>query len=299
MYDMKSRVVFLVLSALLMVMAGCDNNQPTQPDSNVSNIEMLSGSIKQQLVKQDSLSKELLHQVDILTTELNSAKSEIEQLRANVEQKETQGFLWNILPLIIGCLALIIAIIVGVCTRHDVEKDDVRSIFNEHMRNIGLSDVKRNVQLLMNNRNQQKVSNNVSIDDIVALEQRIKTLESKIANVGRPPVLPTPKNPDEPHMGKHLYANSNSKEYFTNVLETKQDTCVYVIDLNSATKGEFDIISIEKIKQRNGWDSVIEYTGDCTINEAKSFKTNKRGKCEKVSDGTWKVIEKLKITISK
>lgn len=304
MYDMKSRVVFLVLSALLMVMAGCDNNQPTQPDSNVSNIEMLSDSIKQQLVKQDSLSKELLHQVDILTTELNSAKSEIEQLRTSVEQKEAQGFLWNILPLIIGCLALIIAIIVGVCTRHDVEKDDVRSIFNEHMRNIGLSDVKRSVQLLMNNRNQQKVSNNVSIGDIVALEQRIKTLESRIANVERSVSPPTPVKPDDPHMGgmpisKHLYANSNSKEYFTNVLETKQDTCVYVIDLSSATKGEFDIISIEKIKQRNGWDSVIEYTGDCTINEAKSFKTNKRGKCEKVSDGTWKVIEKLKITISK
>jgi len=301
---MKSRVIFLVLSVLLVVMAGCDNNQSSQPDPNVSNIEMLSDTIKQQLVKQDSLSKELLHQVDTLTTELNSAKAEIEQLKTSVEQKESQGFLWTILPILIGSLALIIAIIVGICTRHDVERDEVRSILNEHLRKIGLLNLKERVQTLMNNSSQQKVSNQVSTGDIVALEQRIKILEGKIADVKHISSGPTSTKTDgrgmsEMPISKHLYANLNSKEYFTNVLEVKQDTCVYVINLESATTGEFDIISIEKIKQRNGWDSVIEYTGDCTINEAKSFKTNKRGKCEKVSDGAWKVVEKLKITISK
>ena len=62
-------------------MTGCDKNQSTQPNLNESNVEMLSDTIKQQLVKQDSLSKDLLHQVDTLTTELNSAKAEIEQLK--------------------------------------------------------------------------------------------------------------------------------------------------------------------------------------------------------------------------
>ncbi len=304
MYNMKSRVVFFVLSALLMIMAGCDNNQSGQSDSNVSNIEMLSDTIKQQLVKQDSLSKELLHQVDTLTTELNSAKAEIEHLKTSVEQKESRGFLWTILPMAIGSLGLIIAIIVGFCTRHDVEKDDVKNILNEHLRNIGLLKLKEQFKSLMTSCSQQKASNQVSTDRIVALEQRIKILEGKITDVTPVTSAPAPMKTVERHINeisipKHLYANSNSKEYFTNVLESKQDTCVYIIDLETATKGQFDIISIEKIKQRNGWESVIEYTGDCTISEAKSFKTNKLGKCEKVSDGTWKVVEKLKITISK
>lgn len=286
-----------------MVMAGCDNSQSVQQDHNVSNIEMLSDSLKHQLVKQDSLSKELLHQVDTLTTELNSAKAEIEQLKVSVEQKENQGLLWTILPMIIGSLALIIAIIVGICTRHDVEKEDVKSVLNDHLRKIGLLDLKERVQSLMTNRSQQKGGYQVSLDDINALQERIKILEGKVADVKHITSAPSPTktniSQDKASISKHLYANSNSKEYFTNVLESKQDTCVYVINLKSETTGEFDIISIEKIKQRNGWDSVIEYTGDCTINEAKSFKTNELGKCEKVSDGTWKVVEKLKITISK
>lgn len=286
-----------------MVMAGCDDSQSVQQDHNVSNIEMLSDSLKQQLVKQDSLSKELLHQVDTLTTELNSAKAEIEQLKVSVEQKENQRLLWTILPMIIGSLALIIAIIVGIFTRHDVEEEDVKSVLNDHLRRIGLLDLKERVQSLMTNRSQQKGGYQVSLGDINALQERIKILEGKVADVKHITPAPSPTktniSQDKMSISKHLYANSNSKEYFTNVLESKQDTCVYDINLKSGTTGEFDIISIEKIKQRNGWDSVIEYTGDCTINEAKSFKTNKLGKCEKVSDGTWKVVEKLKITISK
>lgn len=301
MYNMKSRVIFFVLSVLLVVMTGCDNNQSTQPKLNESNVEMLSDTIKQQLVKQDSLSKDLLHQVDTLTTELNSAKAEIEQLKISVEQKENQGLLWTILPTIIGCLALIIAIIVGVCTRHNVEKEDVKKILNHYLRSNGLLDLKEHFQLFTNNRNQQNVGNQISNDNIVRLEERIKILEGKVANVKH---IVQPLKTNEHHnvekpISKHLYAYINSKEYFTNVLETKQEACVYIIDLISATVGEFDIISIEKIKQRNGWDSVIEYTGDCTINDAKSFKTNEPGKCEKISSGTWKVVKKLRITISK
>ena len=171
---MKSRVVFLVLSALLMVMAGCDDNQSAQSDYNVSNIKMLSDSLKQQLVKQDSLSKELLHQVDILTTELNSEKTEVKQLKIRVEQKESPEFLWTILPMIIGCLALIIAIIVGVCTRHDVQKSDVKRILDEHLEGICSLDQD---QFLISNRDRQ-------LDEkIIDLEQRIKMLEGKVADV--------------------------------------------------------------------------------------------------------------------
>lgn len=294
MYNMKSRVVFWVLSVLLVVMTGCDNNQSTQPNLNESNVEMLSDTIKQQLVKQDSLSKDLLHQVDTLTTELNSAKAEIEQLKISVEQKENQGLLWTILPTIIGCLALIIAIIVGFCTRHKVEEKDVESILEKRFLSyIKVYESRKADNQILNDNKKNR-----------SLEERIKKLEDKVEGMKPIVPLPIPKKTNEHHnvekpISKHLYACINSKEYFTNVLETKQETCVYIIDLISATTGEFGIISIEKIKQRNGWDSVIEYTGDCTIHDAKSFKTNEPGRCEKLSDGTWKVVKKLRITISK
>ena len=95
-----------------------------------------------------------------------------------------------------------------------------------------------------------------------------------------------------------MYANTNSEEFFTSVVETKQETCVFDIYLSSQTIGEFDLISLDKIKQRNNWDRVVECKGDCTIEEANTFKTEQKGKCE-LSDGTWKVVEKLKITISR
>lgn len=98
-------------------------------------------------------------------------------------------------------------------------------------------------------------------------------------------------------ISKHLYANSNSEEYFTTVLETKQDTCVYVIDLESETTGEFEIISIDKIKQRNGWERIVKYSGNCMLNEAKGFKTIQPGLCQKHSDGIWKVTRNLEIKI--
>lgn len=254
MHNMKNIVVFSVLSALLVIVAGCDNDLSTQTDFTVSN-------------------------------------------------KENSGVL-SILSMLISCLALIIAIIVFIHTRQKVNSDDVEKIIEKLLRKQGLLKLKNDIQSFMDKYSKQKASNQVPTDGIVALEQSIKILEGKISNIEHGASTPPPMKTVGHHMGeapfqKVLYANPNSNEYFTNVVETKQDTCVYVINLESETKGTFDIISIEKIKQRNGWDSVINYDGDCTINEATRYKRNSPGTCEKVSDDKWKVVERLNITILK
>ena len=283
-----------------MVVTGCDDEpqiQSEQTDYTASDKGSLPDTLQKQLTKQDSLSKELLHQIDSLTDELSTAKAEIAQHKASIEQMESKGLLWTILPLTISSLAFIVAII-GIRKRKKEEGNSLKNSLNKNNCEIGLEG---QIQSLIYNRFQQIRAGLVSSSQFSTLESRIKILEQNMRPT-TPQSSPIKKNPPvKPSLPitKQLYANTNSEEFFTDVLETEQDTCVYRIDLTTSETGEFNIISIEKIKQRNGWDNVIDYTGDCTISEAKSFKVDRPGKCEKISADTWKVVEKLKITISK
>lgn len=295
---MKRNIVFLALAMVLMLIVGCEETQPTRTENVSTCIDTLSEDLKQHLVKQDSLSKELLQKIDTLTIELNSAKTETESLKQN-----HPNFLWDVLPLIIGIISLLIALFVGFCTRHNLEKDEVYGIINKHIQSLGLDrNFRDKIQCFINSYSQQK-STKVQDGSNYLLENKVASLEKEIAELKKSHTTicatqnVVPKG--ESISPASLYANMNSQEYFTDVVASKQGTCVFEIKLVSQTKGDFDIISLDKIKQRNGWERVVDYKGDCTINEAKDFKTERKGKCEKLSDGTWKVVENLKITIYK
>ena len=93
------------------------------------------------------------------------------------------------------------------------------------------------------------------------------------------------------------YANINSGNIFTKIFDSAQESCVFSIKFKSATKGEFNIISLDKIKSRNMWQEIVEYTG--SIEDATSFKVEDYGICEKYDDVTWQVTKKLKIKLQK
>lgn len=303
-FDMKRNIVFLALAMVLMLIVGCEETQPTRTESVSTCIDTLSQDLKRHLVKQDSLSKELLQKIDTLTIELNSAKAETESLKNSIAEQNNPNFLWDVLPLIIGIISLLIALVVGFCTRHDLEKDEVYGIINQHLNKLGLDrNFRDKIQSFMNNYSLQKSTKVVQEGSNYLLENKVASLEKEIAELkkARTTISATQNvvSKGESISPTSLYANMNSQEYFTDVVTSNQGTCVFVIRLVSQTKGDFDIISLDKIKQRNGWERIVDYKGDCTINEAKDFKTDRKGKCEKLSDGTWKVVENLKITIYK
>lgn len=307
---MKHKFIFLALTAMLLVLFGCNNNNTTNENHREDNIGLLSDTLKDHLYKQDSLSQELVQQIDTLTQELNVAKSEITKLQA-ADSKKAPSLPWDILPLLLGLFALIGVVVVGWCTRHDVESDSVRDIVNSHLRKIGISDLKERVQSLTNSRSQQGAKSYTGNDNIESLQGRIADLEGKIADLKRkssysqqvqkpttPQVSPVVHEKVQPSATKRLYAKATNGKFFMDITETKQETCAFVIELMSDTKGVFDIASLGQITQMNGIENFIIYNG-CRMEEATSYKTSRKGECEKQDNGLWKVTKELEITISK
>lgn len=302
---MKHKFIFLALTAMMLVLFGCNYNHTTNENPRKDNIGLLSDTLKDHLYKQDSLSQELVQQVDTLTQELNIAKSEIVKLQA-VDSQKTPSVLWDILPLLLGIFALIGVLVVGWLTRHDVESESVRSIVNSHLRKTGVSELKERVQSLTNNRFQQGTN-----DNIASLQERIAELERKIADLERKStfsqqaqkpmssISPAVHEKVQPSATKRLYAKSANRKLFTEITKTKQETSAFVIELMSDTKGIFDIVSFGQIKQMNISDDLVDYKGSCKLEEATDYETIHKGECEKQDNGYWKVTKELKITISK
>ena len=137
------------------------------------------------------------------------------------------------------------------------------------------------------------------------IETRIKSLEATLNQVVKDikaihNSAPT-SNLENSGTGyiKTGYAKLNSQNYFVEIFDSYQEGCVYKISFKSDGKGEFDLITLDKIKSRNGWQDVIEYDGPCTMAEATSYKLGRPGIIEKIDNQTWEVKQKLKIKISK
>lgn len=280
---MKHKFTFLAMMSMVILMVGCNRNHTTKESENKG---------------------------DTLSQVLNEATSDITKLQPTEDEK-TIDF-WNDLSLLLGVIAFVAAIVAIWSTRNHVKFEDIDSKLNRYLRDRGLSEqevkhLKGRMNSLANSHSQQNpVSSNVGNDNIASLERRIADLERKISLLQQPQkpasqfTPAAPKN-IQPKTTKRLYASTNTQEYFTRVVDTKQESCVFVLDLLSPTSTtcEFDIISFDKIKQRNGWQDIVECEGDCMITEATNSVTNQKGKCEKLPDGTWKIVKKLKITISK
>lgn len=309
---MNRKTIFLTITFMSILLFGC-NNASEQKDINPeNNVSMLSDTLKHHLETQDSLYKELVQKVDTLTTELNDAKHDVAMLNSTIEDKKSQSRIWVIISIIVGCLALFVALVVGWCTRRDLDKEGVVATTNGLLRNLEFNkDFRERIQMFMNNHG--SASSSLSNYNVKLLEKRIAELEEKIGNQNSISKMERKEqNPIPPHhlevqekkqtsSMRHLYAKINNDIYFTQVFESNQDgTCVFIIDLKTDNSGEFDIISLGKIQQRNGWECVIDYSGDCTVSEAKMVNTIQKGKCERSTDGTsWKVVKNLQIKLTK
>lgn len=291
---MKSKIIFCALAMVFAVLAGCSGESQSDlaniEDSNAS-IYVLSDSLKQHLQMQDSLSNELVLKVDSLTISLNQATNEITALK----KKEKDNLLKDILPLAIGVIALIVAICVAVCIGKRVSKMNgkILKLESENKRS------KEENRSSVNNYRPQNMSKSQN-EEISWLKSELTRLRNDIENPKKTntPVVTYMKV--ESFQTKTLYAGKNSNQYFINPTDIIQETSVFKIKLISQDKGEFDIISIDKIKQRNDFEPVVDFQGNnCLLNEANKSETIQPGLCLKRPDGLWEVVSKLKIKISK
>ena len=284
----------------------------TQKDSKeLSSIEGLAPEIKAHFVEQDSLMKDLVNKVDTLAVALNQVQKENSELREKIENIQSPRSTWAWMSM--GAIALSIIALVLALFRRGLNEHEVRAVVGDRLdRSQRIKELIFNVNSLKNeaqrnSRNTSSSSSNLSS----SIESRLQKLENTLQEVvsylnSQKPILPPQQtsygysNSQQERTTEVIragYANINTGKYFTKILDSNQETCVFSIKFKNERKGEFTIISLDKIKSRNGWQEVVEYTG--SIEDATSFKEIEKGICEKYDENTWEVTKPLKIRLLK
>ncbi|MBQ8227127.1 MAG: hypothetical protein IJZ92_06810 [Bacteroidaceae bacterium] len=298
----------IVCLVAISMLSSCDffkdkeANKDTQV--NATTVEGISQEIKNKIAAQDTLMNALVLKVDTLAQALTQAKNENAELKTQVEKLESPKSTWGYMTLaslVVAVIALVLSLL-----RKGVSRENVDEIFSNNLdKSKRITELKVDVSQLQSALNNYRVSSSVNTS-LQNLDVRLRSVEkfvsklSEVHNSSNSPVSSRqeqPRHPKEPEYLKMGYANINSGNIFTKIFDSAQESCVFSIKFKSATKGEFNIISLDKIKSRNMWQEIVEYTG--SIEDATSFKVEDFGICEKYDDVTWQVTKKLKIKLQK
>lgn len=308
---MKKVYSLIVLTAIL-ALSSCDffsEKQPVQDTvDSAATVEGISKEIKNKIAAQDTLKNALVLKVDTLAQALSQAQKENAELKVQVAKLESPKSTWGYMTLaslIIAIIALVLSLL-----RKGLSREKVDEIFCNNLdKSKRIAELKVAVSQLQPglNGNRVSLSANTSLQN---LDTRLRSVESSVSRLSsKTNETQNSSNPSVTHRQEQLrqtkdleylrmgYANINSGNIFTKIFDSAQESCVFSIKFKSANKGEFNIISLDKIKSRNMWQKIVEYTG--SIEEATSFKVEDYGICEKYDDVTWQVTKKLKIKLIK
>lgn len=309
---MKKAINIVVCLATILTLSSCDFFSGKQPDQdsvdNAAPVEGISQEIKNKIEAQDTLMNALVLKVDTLAQALSRVQKENAKLKDQVDKLESPKSAWGYMTL----ASLVIAIIALVLSslRKGISREKVDEIFSDNLeKSKRIAKLKVAVSQLQSalNSNRFSQSVNTSLQD---LDARLRSVESSVLRLSsKTNETQNSSNPSVAHRQEQSsqtkdleslrtgYANINSGNIFTKIFNSAQESCVFSIKFKSENKGEFNIISLDKIKSRNMWQEIVEYTG--SIEEATSFKVEDYGICEKYDDVTWQVTKKLKIKLIK
>ena len=309
---MKKILNFIVCVITFFTLSSCDyfNDKEASKGNqdNATIVEGISQEIKNKIAAQDTLMNALVLKVDTLAHALTQAQTENAELKSQVEKLESPKSTWGYMTLasfVVAIIALVLSLL-----RKGVSKEKVDEIFSNNLdKSKRIAELKAAVYQLQSGQNNNRVSQPVNTS-LQNLDARLRSVESSLSRLSsrtnevhdtsNPSINHSQeqhRQPKEPEYLKMGYANINSGNIFTKIFDSAQESCVFSIKFKSATKGEFNIISLDKIKSRNMWQEIVEYTG--SIEEATSFKVEEYGICEKYDDVTWQVTKKLKIKLQK
>lgn len=308
---MKEVYSLIVLTAVL-ALSSCDffsEKQPVQDTvDSAATVEGISKEIKNKIAAQDTLMNALVLKVDTLAQALSQAQKENAELKVQVAKLESPKSTWGYMTLaslIIAIIALVLSLL-----RKGLSREKVDEFFCNNLdKSKRIAELKVAVSQLQSGLNGNRVSLTVKTS-LQNLDARLRSVESSVLRLSsKMNEVQNSSNPSVTHRQEQSsqtkdlenlrtgYANINSGNIFTKIFNSAQESCVFSIKFKSENKGEFNIISLDKIKSRNMWQEIVEYTG--SIEEATSFKVEDYGICEKYDDVTWQVTKKLKIKLIK
>lgn len=308
---MKKILNIIICVFVIFVVSSCeflDEKKPSQDiEDKVAAVEGISQDIKNKIAAQDTLMNALVLKVDTLAQALTQAQTENTELKAKVAKLESPNSIWRYMA--IASLALAILALILSLLRDGVSREEVDEIFSRNLdKSQRMANLRSDINQLKSefgNKNASSVNTSLQMLDVRlrSVESTLSRLSSKpsegnsATNLSVPHRQERSSQPTTPEYHKMGYANINSGNIFTKIFDSAQESCVFSIKFISADKGEFNIISLDKIKSRNMWQEIVEYTG--SIEDATSFKVEDYGICEKYDDVTWQITKKLKIKLQK
>lgn len=93
-----------------------------------------------------------------------------------------------------------------------------------------------------------------------------------------------PKQP----VGKSIYLELNSDDYFFDYSDQKSGTSKFIAYLTSENEAAFEPIDVERVRSANVSAS-LKQSGSVPIKDAQSFKVISKGKIKKESNGDWHI----------
>lgn len=316
---MKKFNFFLIFLSILLISA-CDifddqSESIKEPDSE--SYEPNKDTL-QKNIEQNSLSEGNICKIDSLMNELNNSKQSVENLQYQIEELESKQCVWNYISIVSILLALIVLIMQFVLPK-DLKKlcnkvhNEIEAIRKDLENQINQLNSKQQFPYITNGYASKKSGNNSIENRVGQIENNLNQLEkllnrqteeiNKMKSSDNSNIKVDKKdNKSKTNETKTLkvgYSKANSGDMFFDILDSNQEGCVYQLFFKSETMCEFDLISLDKIKSRNGWQAVVETTGNCLIEEASDYRVESRGTCIKIDGDTWQLEKKLKIKLLK
>lgn len=257
-----------------------------------------------------------------LSIELKNTKNELNRLKKAIEEINSPSATSFIVPVVLFIIVIAI-IIIYIKLGEKINYRDLDAIINSKIPRMNgqhvdfyrldqrLKHLERDFECL-----EDGASNLKAPAGSLGVENRLDILEKKMSmlekrNLAQVPSAFSTSRPqyadnnnqeeieDASKVFKVGYANINNKKYFVDILDSMKESCVYKITFNKSDSATFNLISLDKIKYRNGWDDVIDYEGDCSMEEASNYTLLSPGTIKKLDDSTWELTEKLKIRVFK
>ena len=282
------------------------NDPEKQDKADVTKLEGISPALKQRLNEQDSLYSELVSKIDSLTAGLNQSKRDIEELQSELKSPSRILACLVLFALLLSIIAIVLSMI---RTNKKVDKWEVKDVIKQVVKQV------KDLEFRMTRAEGDiKGIGKGSVPTSSFVDKRLSDLDLRLSRIEKNDssessnrslyVNQIPTNTvtnQESETNRKEYAKANSGKFLVQITDSQQEGCVYVINSINKEEGEFDIISLAKIKPVNDIMDVVELApGSCSIENAMNYNVIEKGLCKKVEGKpVWEVTKKLIIKVTK
>lgn len=198
--------------------------------------------------------------VDSATINLKDVQKEINSIKAEVVYTKYAFY--------IICVLVIIVLIIGYYYFKRIDKK-LRQI----------KDIRFKVDNIENNTNTRIIKLEKVYSQLSKSKKKEEGANSNILRRSYEEQKVVSQQKKTPSYLKEGYTKLYNDNLFINIYDSNEEGCVFKIYLKDQDNGEFDLISLDKIKSRNGWEKVIDTErGGCSLEDATSYELKEKGK---------------------